>query len=88
MKQKKKPKLNVSNMYSIKQIKAYLTLAKKIKPRLSQSAARELRRSYVELRKNDKQSQNTQYQVTVRQLESMIRLSEALAKLHLDYIIK
>jgi len=29
----------------------------------------------VELRQNDKKQQNSQYQVTVRQLESMIRLS-------------
>ena len=40
---------------------------------------------YKELREGDGRgtSQST-YRITVRQLESMVRLSEALARLHLD----
>lgn len=39
---------------------------------------------YQRLRQNDSQGGKTSYRITVRQLESMIRLSEALARLHLD----
>ena len=40
---------------------------------------------YTKLRENDVGAQGqTAYRMTVRQLESMIRLSEALARLHCD----
>jgi DNA replication licensing factor MCM6 len=72
---KEKKQVKILKPYTIKQVKKYLCIAKRIKPRITKEAAEDLRRFYVELRKNDKQKQNSQYQVTVRQLESMIRLS-------------
>lgn len=39
---------------------------------------------YVKLRRSDSSGKAQSYRITVRQLESIIRLSEALAKLHLD----
>ena len=40
---------------------------------------------YNELREGDgRNTSQSSYRITVRQLESMIRLSEALARLHLD----
>jgi DNA replication licensing factor MCM6 len=62
--------------YTYDMIKKYIAVAKKIKPRLTHEAAELLRKSYIELRMKDKtQNQNNCYRVTVRQLESMIRLS-------------
>ena len=39
------------------------------------------------MRANDISSQKSSYRITVRQLESLIRLSEALAKVHLSEVI-
>jgi hypothetical protein len=45
--------------------------------------------SYRSLRQNDKLGRGqSAYRITVRQLESIVRLSEALAKLHLESEVK
>lgn len=75
-------------IYDTAIIKEYMKLAKKIKPRLTHEAAVNLRKFYLQLRQNDKITQNTSYRVTVRQLESIIRLSEAIARLYLELEIK
>jgi DNA replicative helicase MCM subunit Mcm2 (Cdc46/Mcm family) len=71
----KRQQVIIPKPYTINQVKKYLCIAKRVKPRITKEAAEDLRRFYVDLRKNDKQNHNSQYQVTVRQLESMIRLS-------------
>lgn len=43
-----------------------------------------LAREYVQLRNRDAGANKASYRITVRQLESMIRLSEALARLYCD----
>jgi len=40
---------------------------------------------YNQMRQNDLISHKKAYRVTVRQLESLVRLSEARARLDLDY---
>lgn len=76
----------MERIYEAKEIKEYIKLARKIKPRLTIQAAELLRKCYNELRVRDKNNYSS-YRVTVRQLESMIRLSEALARVHLSFEI-
>lgn len=62
----------------------YLKFCRSIKPRFTKDAADLLSNEFVKLRQNDGTAKKTSYRITVRQLESLIRLSEALAKLHAD----
>jgi DNA replication licensing factor MCM6 len=56
-----------------------------INPKISKDAKRVVVSCYKKLRQADAVGQSSSsYRITVRQLESMIRLSEALARLHLD----
>lgn len=66
--------------FSINQLRRYIKFAKFIKPQLTKEAAETLKHEYIKLRINDAASQKTSYRITVRQLESLIRLSEALAR--------
>ena len=58
----------------------YIRFARRLKPQITREAALALRRFYVELRSNDKVGSDSSYKITVRQLESLIRLSEARAR--------
>lgn len=74
-------------------LKKYLTYAKmKIFPRLSEEAGHMLQDMYVTDRqasKNQAISKKTQgIPITVRQLEAIIRISESIAKMHLQTIVK
>lgn len=52
---------------------------------MTEPACQQLVAFYNELREGDgRNTSQSSYRITVRQLESMIRLSEALARLHLD----
>ena len=70
------------------QIQRYIRYARTIKPVLTLEASELLYKRYKALRLGDATSSGTSYRMTVRQLESMIRLSEALARLHADCQIK
>ena len=71
----------------MKTLKLYISVCRKIKPQLTAESARLLRDNYIEIRKKDKAYSNS-YRVTVRQLESMIRLSEAYARLEMKLEIE
>ncbi|KAI9221692.1 MCM2/3/5 family-domain-containing protein [Blastocladiella britannica] len=70
--------------YSLERVQRYIRFARTFHPKMTAEAAAVLRAQYRELRaENDLKS----HRVTVRQLESMIRLSEALARAHCDEVV-
>ncbi|GBE60961.1 DNA replication licensing factor [Babesia ovata] len=66
---------------TLDELKLYIELAKRIKPLMQDAAKHKLAQYYVGLRNGDAQSTKRSLRMTVRQLESLIRLSEAIARL-------
>lgn len=74
--------INIETIYSQSEILRYINFAKHFKPIINPEAAELLVESYTTLRQREGTgSGNSTWRVTVRQLESLVRLSEALAKL-------
>lgn len=73
--------------FSPEQIRRYVRYGRMLNPKMTREAADLLVEKYKQLRQSDMTGRGSSYRVTVRQLESMIRLSEALAKLHADETI-
>jgi DNA replication licensing factor MCM6 len=59
-----------------------------MKPRFTEEAAKHLRDEYKKMRQEEIRNGNKAYRMTVRQLESLIRLSEAIAKVNCDNYIR
>eukprot|EP00257_Ricinus_communis_P023784 XP_015583859.1 DNA replication licensing factor MCM6 [Ricinus communis] len=71
--------------FTTAQLKRYIAYAKTLKPKLNSEARKLLVDSYVALRKGDTTpGSRVAYRMTVRQLEALIRLSEAIARSHLE----
>lgn len=68
--------------FSTEQLQRYIRFARTFKPEFTPEAKALLVQKYKELRADDAQGGigRNSYRITVRQLESMIRLSEAIAK--------
>lgn len=67
--------------YSAEQLSRYIKYAKTFKPKMTKDARDFLVAKYKDLRNDDAQGLGrSSYRITVRQLESMIRLSEAIAR--------
>ncbi|KAG5518757.1 hypothetical protein PMAC_002727 [Pneumocystis sp. 'macacae'] len=67
--------------FSTEQLQRYIRYARTFKPKLTSEAQIELVKRYKELRIDDAQGMGkNSYRITVRQLESLIRLSEAIAR--------
>ncbi|KAJ1914764.1 MCM DNA helicase complex subunit mcm6 [Mycoemilia scoparia] len=66
------------------QLRRYIQYARMIKPRITPQAAEHLWSAYRNLRQEDVGGGRSSYRITVRQLESLIRLSEALARVHCE----
>jgi DNA replication licensing factor MCM6 len=73
--------------YTQEQLSIYLEIAKELNPKFTSAASEKLREEYKKLRQGDISAVKSAYRITVRQLESLIRLSEALARVHLDNLI-
>lgn len=72
----------VAPEFTTEQLQRYIRFAKTFKPEFTPEAKALLVEKYKELRADDAQGGigRNSYRITVRQLESMIRLSEAIAK--------
>lgn len=75
-------KFEHNKIYSVDMIRKYLLWAKLTNPVISDEAEKILIREYREMRKGDAGGNNTSWRITVRQLESLVRLSEAIARLY------
>ena len=76
--------------FSMAQLQTYIKVCRTLKPQFIRESALILKEEYKKLRMADqnRQSSATSYRYTVRQLESLIRLSEAMARLHADSVIR
>lgn len=70
--------------FSTEQLQRYIRFARTFRPEFTEEAKEVLVERYKELRADDAQGGvgKNSYRITVRQLESMIRLSEAIAKVN------
>ncbi len=66
--------------FSVDQLQRYIRYARALKPRIAKESADLLVEKYTALRQSDLGGGSSSYRMTVRRLESMIRLSEALVK--------
>lgn len=74
--------------FSVDQIRKYIRYARTIKPQFSKESLAIAVTLYKELRNSDCEGTKTAYRITVRQLESLIRLSEALARVELKDVVR
>merc|ERR1712158_150413 len=74
---------SVERLYSEEEVSRYLQFARMFKPKVEMEAQELLVQQYKHLRQRDTGgSAKSSWRITVRQLESMLRLSEAFARLH------
>lgn len=74
---------SVQRTYNAEHIQRYITFARQFKPKISRDSAEYIVEEYKRLRQRDLcGATKSAWRITVRQLESMIRLSEAIARMH------
>ena len=72
-------------VFNTSTLQRYVKFARTLKPQLTEESGKLLVEKYVQLRQNDSAGTGkSSYRITVRQLESIIRLSEAIARAHSD----
>lgn len=81
--------MEVKPPFSKEQLQRYIRFARTINPVITPESQQVIVDCYKKLRQGDSMGRSrSAYRITVRQLESMIRLSEALARLHCDDEVK
>ncbi|XP_067686906.1 zygotic DNA replication licensing factor mcm6-like [Haliotis asinina] len=74
---------SVERVYTVEEITRYLTFARQFKPKINKESQEYMIEEYKRLRQRDGTgAAKSAWRITVRQLESMIRLSEAMARMH------
>ncbi|XP_041849684.1 DNA replication licensing factor MCM6 [Melanotaenia boesemani] len=75
---------SVDRLYTLDEIRRYLLFARQFKPKISNESEEFIVEQYKRLRQRDGTGSvsKSAWRITVRQLESMIRLSEAMARMH------
>uniref|UniRef100_A0A4W6C558 DNA replication licensing factor MCM6 n=1 Tax=Lates calcarifer TaxID=8187 RepID=A0A4W6C558_LATCA len=75
---------SVDRLYSLDEIRRYLLFARQFKPKISTESEEFIVEQYKRLRQRDGSGgvSKSAWRITVRQLESMIRLSEGMARMH------
>uniref|UniRef100_A0A6Q2ZI63 DNA replication licensing factor MCM6 n=1 Tax=Esox lucius TaxID=8010 RepID=A0A6Q2ZI63_ESOLU len=75
---------SVDRLYSLDEIRRYLLFARQFKPKISSESEDFIVEQYKRLRQRDTSGgvAKSAWRITVRQLESMIRLSEGMARMH------
>jgi len=80
---------SVERVYSVEEVQRYLTFARLFKPTIDKDAQDYIVVQYKHLRQRDASGvSKSAWRITVRQLESMIRLSESLARLHCHDVVQ
>ncbi|MCL4141832.1 UNVERIFIED_CONTAM: hypothetical protein GTU68_011041, partial [Idotea baltica] len=74
---------NVARVYTLEEIQRYIMFARQFKPKVNKEAGEYLVEQYRSLRQRESSGgSKSAWRITVRQLESMIRLSEGMARMH------
>ncbi|CAB3979404.1 zygotic DNA replication licensing factor mcm6-B-like [Paramuricea clavata] len=74
---------SVERVYSVEDVQRYMLFARQFKPLISKEAQEFFVEQYKHLRQRDCSGvAKTSWRITVRQLESMIRLSEGMARMY------
>ncbi len=72
-------------LYGLEQLQGYVRYAKTLAPAFTPEACTAVVEAYLKMRTDDAVGgSRASYRITVRQLEALVRLSEALARLHLN----
>lgn len=74
---------SIERTYALEEIQRYIMFARQFKPKVNKEASEYLVEQYRNLRQRDcSGAAKSSWRITVRQLESMIRLSEGMARMH------